>query len=149
MTDERRQSADDRREPVRGGKEAGPPNVSRDVLVRMEVIAMLAATVGLMVLSLIRPAPLGEMPDPASTPIHVTAPWIFAWVQELLRHLPALLGGVVVPVAVFFLILFLPFFGAVKEEEGRSPARAVTFPFLLLSVLFLLIIVISLMHYFR
>lgn len=110
--------------------------ISRDILVRMEVLSMLAASVVLMVLALFMPAPLGEMADPMNTPPHVSAPWIFAWVQELLRHLPPLAAGVLIPSGVFLLLLALPFFQGGEAGEEPAPIK----PRLLTVALFLMVL---------
>ena len=121
----------------------------RDELARMEVLAMLAATVGLMVLALVRPAPLGEMADPLMAPAHVSAPWIFAWIQELLRYLPALAGGVLIPLALFFVIMALPFLKVERTEEGVQTVGKRGLPLLFLSAVLLFAAVFTLIHFFR
>jgi quinol-cytochrome oxidoreductase complex cytochrome b subunit len=130
-------------------EQEAPQYVPRDVLARMEILAMLAATVLLMVLALLRPAPLGERPDPLSTPVHVGAPWIFAWIQELLRHFPALIGGVLVPLAVFLLILLIPFLRVDETVEGAESLKSRILPLILLSLSMLVVIVMTFMHFSR
>lgn len=123
--------------------------VPRETLVRMEILAMLSVSVGLMVLALIKPAPLGEMADPAATPKAVTAPWIFIWIQELLRHLPAFAGGVVVPAALFLLVSLLPFLRRDSVPEDRPGAGDRLLPIALLVVTFLSLVILSLLHLLR
>lgn len=130
-------------------KVEGPQYITRDVLARMEILAMLAATVLLMVLALLRPAPLGAMPDPLSTPAHVSAPWVFAWIQELLRHFPALVAGVVIPLVLFLLILFLPFLQVRETVEGAGSLKKRILPLILLSLSLLVILAMTLSHLLR
>lgn len=124
-------------------------HVSRDVLARMEVLAVLMATVGLMVLALLRPAPLGEMADPLVTPTHVSAPWIFAWIQELLRHLPAFVGGVLVPSGLFLLIVSIPFIRIQVTPEGSASIRGRLLPLIILFLCLLVVAVMTVIHYAR
>jgi len=123
--------------------------ISREALVRMEILAMLSVSVGLMILALIKPAPLGEMADPAATPTDVTAPWIFIWIQELLRHLPAFAGGVMVPVFLFLLVSLLPFLtrDSVPQYRPRSADRAL--PIVLFAVTLLSLVILSILHFLR
>jgi quinol-cytochrome oxidoreductase complex cytochrome b subunit len=148
LRDDRRQHPDDRRD-VMGEKPEVTQPVTRDLLARMEVLAMLAASVGLMVLSLFRPAPLGEMPDPVTAPAHVSAPWIFAWIQELLRYLPAFVAGVIIPMAIFLLVVILPFIKIEITEEGTGTLGKRVLPFVLLMVSVLFIVVMTIIHFIR
>jgi quinol-cytochrome oxidoreductase complex cytochrome b subunit len=122
---------------------------SRDTLVRMEILAMLTASVGLIVLSLLKPAPLGQIADPHVTPVHVTAPWIFIWIQELLRHFPAFLGGVIIPLLFFMLITVLPFLSLGVTGESASPSKVRKMPLIILLAALLGISVISIIHILR
>lgn len=121
----------------------------RETLVRMEILAMLSVSVGLMVLALIKPAPLGEMADPATTPTDVTAPWIFIWVQELLRHLPAFAGGVMVPVFLFLLVSLLPFLRLDSSPENRARSGNRALPIVLFAVTLLSLVILSILHFLR
>ena len=134
----------EKKAPLEGGEW-----VSREALVRMEILAMLSVSVGLMVLALIKPAPLGEMADPAATPKAVTAPWIFIWIQELLRHLPAFVGGVVVPLFLFLLISLLPFLRRESVPEDRPGYGDRVVPIVLLAVTFLGLVMLSILHLVR
>ena len=91
-----------------GGIAVPPPHlrenqerISRFELVRREVLAMLLASVALLLLSVFAPAPLAA-PITATSSISATAraPWFFLWVQELLKLGSPFLWGVVVPLAV-------------------------------------------------
>jgi quinol-cytochrome oxidoreductase complex cytochrome b subunit len=123
--------------------------VSREVLVRMEIFSMLVASIVLMVLALLRPAPLGAPADPLHTPPHVSAPWIFAGIQELLRYLPPLLAGLLIPLAVLFALTFLPFIQTRPTEEGTTSLGKRVLPFVLLVSLLLFIILFTLLHIFH
>lgn len=115
----------------------------------MEILAMLSVSAGLMVLALIKPAPLGGMADPATTPTEVTAPWIFIWIQELLRHLPAFVGGVLVPVSIFLLVSLLPFLRRDSLVEDRSRSGDRILPAMLLALALMSLVILSLLHFLR
>ncbi len=123
--------------------------VSRETLVRYEVVAMLAVSVALMGWSLLSPAPLGEPADPAMTPAAVRAPWIFAWVQELLRHLPPMIAGILVPVVLFAILSLIPFLPLQADAEGEALPGAQTRASLLLLLILGGVAAITLLHFLR
>ncbi len=123
--------------------------VPRETLIRYEMVAILAVSVALMVWSLLRPAPLGEPADPATTPAAVSAPWIFAWVQELLRHLPPLIAGILVPVVLFTLLSLIPFVTPQKHAEGEASPGTRIPAMLLLLLLLGAVILVTLLHFLR
>ncbi len=100
-----------------GGIAVPPPplreshlRISRFELVRREVLAMLLASVVLLILTVFIPAPLAP-PITASSSILETAraPWFFLWVQELLKLGSPFLWGVVVPLALLLLVTLIPY----------------------------------------
>jgi len=84
--------------------------ISRFELVRREVLAMLLASVALLLLSAFAPAPLAA-PITATFAISTTAraPWFFLWVQELLKMGSPFVWGVVVPLAVLLAVTLIPY----------------------------------------
>jgi hypothetical protein len=84
--------------------------ISRFELVRREVLAMLLASVALLILSVFAPAPLAA-PITAAASISATAraPWFFLWVQELLKLGSPFVWGVVVPLAVLLAVTLIPY----------------------------------------
>ncbi len=100
-----------------GGIAAPPPKereirarISRDELVRIEVVAMLVATAVLILISLIFPAPIGPaMSKTAPIVSEARAPWFFLWVQELLKNGSAFFWGVFIPFIVLVLLAALPY----------------------------------------
>ena len=100
-----------------GGIAVPPPHlretqerISRFELVRRELLAMLLASVALLLLSLFAPAPLAA-PITAVSSISGTtrAPWFFLWVQELLKLGSPFLWGVVVPLVVLLAVTLIPY----------------------------------------
>jgi quinol-cytochrome oxidoreductase complex cytochrome b subunit len=102
-----------------GGISAPPPElrsdprrITRYELVQREVLAMLVASLILILVSLLLPAPLG--PPIQDTPIlalsEVRAPWFFLWIQQLLRYGNAFWMGVAIPLAVLAILVAIPYF---------------------------------------
>ena len=100
-----------------GGIAVAPPalrenqeRISRYELARRELLAMLLASVALLVLSAVAPAPLAA-PISAAASISPTAqaPWFFLWVQELLKLGSPFVWGVIVPLAVLLALALIPY----------------------------------------
>ena len=100
-----------------GGIAVPPPplrktqeRISRYTLVRREVLAMLLASVVLLILSVFAPAPLAAPLSPTSAlPETARAPWFFLWVQELLKLGSPFFWGVVVPLGILVLFTLFPY----------------------------------------
>jgi quinol-cytochrome oxidoreductase complex cytochrome b subunit len=114
----------------RDGGIAVPPPAQRDdqvritryELVRREVLAMLFAGAGLLLLSAFVPAPLAApISDNSAIAETVRAPWFFLWVQEMLKLGSPFLWGVLVPLAVLVVLILIPYvFPKPRETElGR------------------------------
>ena len=133
-----------------------PPNgeafafIGRDELFFREfVVAVLVAAL-LVFLTAVAPPVLGPAADTAGGAAEVLAPWIFLWVQSLLRDgMPPLWAGVILPLIVLGLLAALPFL------DRRGPGRAVWFararwrPQALLAALALGLIILSLREVVR
>ncbi len=83
---------------------------------RTETIAFFLTLAVLVVLSTFVNAPIGNPPDQALAADEIKAPWIFWWVQELLRVWPPAIAGVLVPAIVTTLIVALPFID--RTDDG-------------------------------
>jgi hypothetical protein len=69
-------------------------------LLRKEVLAAALSCSALILLSAWLDAPLQGPADVSGTPPeHVKAPWIFVGIQQMLRYLPAVIAGVLLPLA--------------------------------------------------
>jgi len=112
-----------------GGIAVPPPplredqtRITRFELVRRELLAMLLAATGLLLLSTFAPAPLAASMT-ASAPASGTAraPWFFLWVQQMLKLGNPFVWGVVVPLAVLMLFSLIPYIlpKPAKSELGR------------------------------
>jgi quinol-cytochrome oxidoreductase complex cytochrome b subunit len=84
--------------------------IRRDELVRREFLAALLATVILVFLSVVFPAPIGmPIQEQELLGAEVCAPWFFLWVQQLLRWGDPFLLGVLAPSILLTLIAVLPY----------------------------------------
>ena len=90
--------------------------MDREQLVRVETLAFCLTLATLVVLSTFVDASLGNPPDRALAADEIEAPWIFLWVQELLRIWPPAVAGVLVPAIVTALIIALPFID--RKDDG-------------------------------
>ena len=140
-----------------GGIAVPPPalretqeRISRFELVRREVLAMLLASVALLLLSVFAPAPLAAPIAASSTlPETARAPWFFLWVQELLKLGNPFLWGVIIPLGILILVSLIPFIfpKLTLSEVGRWFPKSnrfaqilvgfILFALLVLTVLFL------------
>ena len=90
------------------------------LLVR-ELIAFLALSLVLIVLSIFFDAPLAEIADPTRTPNPAKAPWYFLGLQELLHYYPPLVSGVVLPGMLIVALAVVPY---MKINLERLPFAA-------------------------
>ncbi|MHC4470844.1 MAG: hypothetical protein ACYTDY_15500 [Planctomycetota bacterium] len=97
------------------------------LLVR-EGIALLAISLGLVLVSLLVDAPLEEIANPEVTPNPAKAPWYFLGLQELLHYYPPFVAGVLLPTLVITALVVVPYFHINLRREAfwtePRPARA-------------------------
>jgi hypothetical protein len=95
------------------------------LLVR-ELIAFLALSLALIVLSLFADAPLEEIADPTRTPNPAKAPWYFLGLQELLHYYPPFVSGVLLPSLLMVALVVIPYFDVNLEQQpmGRGKLAA-------------------------
>lgn len=78
-------------------------------LVYIEFLAMLVTLSGLLVWSLLVPAPLEPPADPSWTPNPSKAPWYFVGLQELLVYFDPWLAGVIIPLLIILGLSLIPY----------------------------------------
>lgn len=78
-------------------------------LVYIELIAMVLVLAGLVVWSLLLPAPLEEPANPAVSPNPAKAPWYFLGLQEMLVYFDPWLAGVVLPTVIVIGLMSFPY----------------------------------------
>jgi quinol-cytochrome oxidoreductase complex cytochrome b subunit len=96
--------------PAREPGDESPPRTGRLMSVRSEVLTFALTLVALIVVSVLVDAPIGPSAELSGITEHTQAPWIFLWVQELLRVWPPALAGVLTPLAVLLVLALLPYF---------------------------------------
>jgi quinol-cytochrome oxidoreductase complex cytochrome b subunit len=85
-----------------------------------EFVAAACTLSALIFLSLLFPAPIGPGANLGAGIGAVRAPWIFLWVQNLLRTIPPFWAGIVAPLLILATLGAIPFL-------DRFPDRAVWF----------------------
>jgi quinol-cytochrome oxidoreductase complex cytochrome b subunit len=98
------------------------------LLVR-ELIAFLALSVVLVVVSLAFNAPLEELANPEKTPNPAKAPWYFLGLQELLHYYPPVVSGVLLPGMLIVALAVVPYFRINLERrpllEGHASRKLI------------------------
>ncbi len=118
--------------------------IKKDELFFREFITAALVTAGLVFIALLIPIPIGPAANPNAGADQVRAPWIFLWVQNLLRVIPPLWAGILVPLGVLLALALIPFI------DRRGPGRAIWFarerwkPQVLLLALAIAMLVLSL-----
>ena len=87
-------------------------------LVHRELIFALAWIAALLAFSMLVPAPLEGIANPALSPNPAKAPWYFLGLQELLLHFHPLIGAIVLPSLAIIGIFMLPFFDLNPKSVG-------------------------------
>jgi quinol-cytochrome oxidoreductase complex cytochrome b subunit len=92
------------------GLRANTARITRFELVRREVLAMIFTALGLILLSVVTPAPIA----PSITEINAItgeaqAPWFFLWVQQMLKWGDPFLWGVLVPMISLVVLGLIPY----------------------------------------
>ncbi len=112
-----------------GGIAVPPPDeradksrITRFELVRREVAVIAVASAGLLLFSLLLPAPLAQpLSDNALVLGDSRAPWFFLWIQKMLQWGNPFLWGVLTPLLVVIALGLLPYLlpNAQPGELGR------------------------------
>ncbi|MBU1349328.1 hypothetical protein KJ781_04645 [Patescibacteria group bacterium] len=83
-------------------------HTTRDTLLAKEGLATLLALALLALAAAVYPLePVGSEAKTGQA----AAPWLFLGLQELLRHLPAMIAGLLIPLAALLLYAALPWLG--------------------------------------
>ncbi|RME40909.1 MAG: DUF4405 domain-containing protein [Caldilineae bacterium] len=99
--------------------------IPRETLFYRELLAALLASSALILLSAVAPPPLLPAADlSVAGNAEVKAPWFFLAIQELLRHLPPLWAGWIVPLSGLGLLAALPFIDRRGPGRGEWFARS-------------------------
>ncbi len=138
-----------------GGVAVPPPEeradkarITRSELVRREVQAMAIAGAGLLLFSLLIPAPLAPpIPENGLVLGDSRAPWFFLWVQQMLRWGNPFLLGIATPILVVIVLGLLPYLlpTAKPGELGRWLPRGNRLAQTLAALLILGILILTVM----
>jgi hypothetical protein len=87
-------------------------------LLRIELVASIAALILLAVLSIRVDAPLEQLADPDRTPNPSKAPWYFLGLQELLVYFDPWIAGVVLPLLIIAGLALIPYLDTNPSGNG-------------------------------
>jgi quinol-cytochrome oxidoreductase complex cytochrome b subunit len=96
--------------PERAPGDSAPERIDRAQVVRGEVLTFFLTMAALILISTFVEPPIGPGAEPGALVEHTKAPWIFLWVQELLRIWPPAIASVLTPLVVVALVTLLPYF---------------------------------------
>jgi quinol-cytochrome oxidoreductase complex cytochrome b subunit len=102
---------------VRGAPEFGANGLLRFYLVHVLFLPLVGVTYYVFALlavmavwsTFIFHAPLESHAEPLITPLHVTSPWYFLWLQGMLKLGDKVIWGIVIPTVLLGGLLFLPY----------------------------------------
>jgi quinol-cytochrome oxidoreductase complex cytochrome b subunit len=100
----------------------------------------------LILISIVLPAPIGPVADLPIRSGSVQAPWFFLWIQLLLRSLPAVWAGVLIPIGAVAILILIPYLidrklDGVGEWFNRSGRVAQVISILMIAGILLLSII--------
>ncbi|MDT8306450.1 MAG: cytochrome b N-terminal domain-containing protein [Anaerolineae bacterium] len=87
-------------------------------LVRPEAVMATVAIAALTIWSMAVAAPLEPLANPAVSPNPAKAPWYFMGIQELLLHFHPLVGAIILPAVVLFVLAALPYLDTDMDAVG-------------------------------
>ena len=70
-------------------------------------------------------APLENIANPQSTPLHTVAPWYFYWLQGLLKIADKMIAGVVLPGVLLVLLMAIPYLDPNPSRRGKDRRVAI------------------------
>jgi len=141
-----------------GGIAVPPPQlradssrISRNELVRREVLAMLVVGILLILLSSFVPAPIAAAMK--STPASIgeaasksaKAPWFFLWVQQMLKWGDPFIFGILIPVGILLVLALIPYIfpQPAEAEVGRWFPRSNRLAQIVVIVISLIVLVLT------
>ncbi len=85
----------------------------------MELMCVLAVSIGLIIWSLWLDAPLGEIATPSRTENPAKAPWYFVGLQELLVYFDPWYAGVLLPTVIIVGLMAIPYLDVNPRGSGE------------------------------
>lgn len=115
-------------------------------LVKLEMLAVLFVTAGLLIWSITIDAPLEEPSNPGLSPNPAKAPWYFLGLQDMLVYFDPWIAGVAIPSLIIFGLMAIPYIDTNPKGNGYYTLRERKFAlvnfffgFVLLWVFFIII----------
>jgi quinol-cytochrome oxidoreductase complex cytochrome b subunit len=138
-----------------GGIAVPPPNLRRDNaritrnrLVRREVLAILVVGVILILMASFLPAPIAPaMTEKPNLTAEAHAPWFFLWVQQMLKWGDPFTFGVLVPLGILFVLALIPYIFPKPSDSdiGRWFPKSNRLAQIVVSAIALIVIVLTLL----
>ena len=138
-----------------GGIAVPPPSlrndntrISRNELVRREVLAMLFVGAILILLSSFFPAPIAPaMTGKPNLTAEARAPWFFLWVQQMLKWGDPFVFGVLIPFGILIILALIPYIfpKPADSDIGRWFPKSNRLAQIAVSVIALIVILLTLL----
>ena len=138
-----------------GGIALSPPQlrdsnerITRNILVRREVLQILIAGIFLILMATFLPAPIAAaMTGKPVVSEHARAPWFFLWVQQMLKWGNPFIFGVLIPFGLLVFMALIPYIfpKPANDEIGRWFPKSNRLAQIFISLISLVIVVLTLM----
>ncbi len=136
-----------------GGIAVPPPRlradnvrISRNELVRREVLAILVVSIILILMASFLPAPIAPaMTDTSAAAENARAPWFFLWVQQMLKWGNPFIFGVLIPLGILAVLALIPYVfpQPADSDIGRWFPKSNRFVQIVVGVIALIVITLT------
>ncbi len=89
------------------------------IVLLVELVLGLGTTLIVLLVSLLRDAPLEEIANPLVTTNPAKAPWYFVGLQEMLEHMHPTMAGILIPTVLLGFLIILPYIDNSRKGAGR------------------------------
>lgn len=142
-----------------GGIAVPPPRlrtdsarISRNDLVRREVLAIFMVSIILILMASFLPAPIAPamatpVRESATESVYARAPWFFLWVQQMLKWGDPFTFGVLIPLGVLIILALIPYVlpKPAEGDIGKWFAKSNRFAQIVVGVIALIVIALTLL----
>jgi len=136
-----------------GGIAVPPPHlridhkrITRNELVRREVLATLFTSAALILLATFMPAPIAPpFTDVSALSSTARAPWFFLWIQQMLKWGDPFFWGVLIPIIVLLVLALIPYIfpKPSQSELGRWFPKSNRLAQITLAIIFVIFILLT------
>lgn len=140
-----------------GGIAVPPPKlrtntarISRNELIRREVLAILVVGIMLILMASFLPAPIAPaMTDNTVVTEDAHAPWFFLWVQQMLKWGDPFTFGILIPLGILVVLALIPYVlpKPADSDIGRWFPKSNRFAQITVGVIALIVITLTLMSF--